>query len=54
MKTTLDSQQFGPWALITGGSSGIGKEFSRQIAAAGINVVLVARRESVLASAQTR
>jgi len=49
MKTMLDSQQFGPWALVTGASSGIGKEFSQQIAAAGINVVLVARRESVLA-----
>jgi short-subunit dehydrogenase len=49
MKTTLDSQRFGPWALVTGASSGIGKEFSQQIAAAGINVVLVARRESVLA-----
>jgi short-subunit dehydrogenase len=29
-------------------SSGIGREFARQIAAAGINVVLVARRESLL------
>ncbi len=28
-------QKFGNWALITGASSGIGEEFSRQIAAAG-------------------
>ena len=48
MKAALDRQQFGPWALITGASSGIGKEFARQIASAGINVVLVARRESLL------
>lgn len=48
MKAALDRQQFGPWALITGASSGIGKEFARQIARAGINVVLVARRESLL------
>jgi short-subunit dehydrogenase len=38
MKTELDKQRFGPWALVTGASSGIGKEFARQVAAAGINV----------------
>ena len=41
-------QTFGNWALITGASSGIGEEFSRQIAAAGMNVVLVARRRERL------
>ena len=48
MKTALDKRQFGPWSLVTGASSGIGKEFARQIAAAGINVVLLARREALL------
>jgi short-subunit dehydrogenase len=38
MKTGLGKQQFGQWALVTGASSGIGKEFARQVAAAGINV----------------
>jgi uncharacterized protein len=48
MKTKVDKQQFGPWALITGASSGIGREFALKIAASGINVVLVARRQDVL------
>src|SRR3982075_1954928 len=48
MRLTLDKKRFGPWALVTGASSGIGKEFAQQIAASGINIVLVARREDLL------
>jgi short-subunit dehydrogenase len=39
---------YGPWALIAGASGGIGAEFARQLAAAGLNVILVARRAEAL------
>jgi NAD(P)-dependent dehydrogenase (short-subunit alcohol dehydrogenase family) len=31
---------YGQYAVVTGASSGIGEEFARQLAAAGVNVVV--------------
>lgn len=40
--------RYGPWALITGAGNGIGKALATQVAANGINVILVARKENRL------
>ena len=37
------SDKYGPWAVIAGASEGTGRSFARQIAAQGVNCVLVAR-----------
>jgi uncharacterized protein len=42
------AKQYGPWAIVTGASSGIGAEFARQLAAEGLNIALAARREELL------
>jgi short-subunit dehydrogenase len=51
MRPILDKHKFGPWAVVTGSSSGIGRAIARHLGSSGINVVLVARREAQLALA---
>ena len=43
-------QRYGPWAVVTGASSGIGLELASQLAEAGFKLVINARRQETLAS----
>ena len=40
---SLDAAKYGPWAVVAGGSEGVGAAFAEHLARAGINLVLVAR-----------
>ena len=40
--------QHRPWALVTGGSSGMGLQYARQLAEAGCNLLLVSNQEKEL------
>lgn len=41
-------QIYGPWVVVTGASDGIGRAMAEQLAGAGLNLVIVARRRDVL------
>ena len=44
----IDKELYGPWAVIAGGSEGVGASFADQLAAAGINLLLIARKPGPL------
>lgn len=41
--------QYGPWGLVAGASQGLGAAFAAQLAGQGLDLVLIARRETELA-----
>jgi len=42
------AERYGPWAVIAGASEGTGRSFADQVAARGINCILIARRKGPL------
>jgi short-subunit dehydrogenase len=51
MNTSDFATKYGPWALITGGSDGIGLAFARRLAGAGVKLILVGRSTDKLQAA---
>lgn len=47
-QTLIDREYYGPWAVIAGGSDGTGAAFAHVIAASGISLLLIARRQAPL------
>ncbi|MCK5831904.1 MAG: SDR family NAD(P)-dependent oxidoreductase [Methylococcales bacterium] len=47
-------EKYGPWALVTGASTGIGKAIAYELASHGLNIVAVARRQPLLNELQQK
>ncbi len=54
MSTTRFREAYGPYALVAGGSDGLGAAFAEAIARRGLNVVLLARQEDRLNATAAR
>ncbi|XP_028414382.1 inactive hydroxysteroid dehydrogenase-like protein 1 isoform X2 [Dendronephthya gigantea] len=55
LKTTFfgghfDITRFGEWAVVTGCTDGIGKSYAKQLAAKGLNIILMSRSKEKLTS----
>ncbi|CAB4015984.1 very-long-chain 3-oxoacyl- reductase, partial [Paramuricea clavata] len=53
LKTTfvggnIDFTRFGEWAVVTGCTDGIGKSYAKQLAAKGLNIILMSRSREKL------
>ena len=46
--------KYGPWAVIAGGSEGVGAEFAHLLAGSGVNLVLLARKPDPLEATARR
>ncbi|WP_027501831.1 SDR family NAD(P)-dependent oxidoreductase [Rhodococcus sp. UNC363MFTsu5.1] len=44
----IDKDRYGPWAFVAGGSEGVGAGFAEELAKAGLNLVLLARKPGPL------
>jgi len=47
-KTYVDFRKYGEWAVITGGSNGIGKGFALELAKRGMNIIIIDYAEKEL------
>ncbi len=54
MRATQFAEAYGPYALVAGGSDGLGAAFAEAIARRGLNLVLIARQEDRLNETATR
>ncbi|XP_067121259.1 hydroxysteroid dehydrogenase-like protein 1 [Centruroides vittatus] len=48
---TSDLKEFGPWVVVTGGSSGIGRGYANKLAKRGLHVVIVSNELQALKAA---